>query len=124
MCRSQKSGFCGGQALRIFHILLVQRLPNNQPFILKLADRRMEYHSSDDDADTVSWLFSIDDRLRHAVRDVQEDVKPSWVELINDTDNRIGCGRPALGLGICLATNDRARSSLYYLRVYFAPSDH
>ncbi|KAG7441346.1 uncharacterized protein BT62DRAFT_937093 [Guyanagaster necrorhizus] len=35
-------------------VLLVQRLSDNQPFILKLADRRLGYRSSnDDDAETM-----------------------------------------------------------------------
>ncbi|KAK0455764.1 uncharacterized protein EV420DRAFT_1644542 [Desarmillaria tabescens] len=61
-------------------VLLVQRLPDNQPFILKLAD--------DDDVDTVPWTSSIDDHLRRTIHDIQAGVKPDWFELINDFDNR------------------------------------
>ncbi|KAK0421906.1 hypothetical protein EV421DRAFT_2066923 [Armillaria borealis] len=70
-------------------VLLVQRLPDKQPFILKLADRRLGYRSSnDDDVDTVPWLSYIDDHLRLAVRDIQIGVKPNWFEVIHDFENR------------------------------------
>ncbi|KAK0235500.1 hypothetical protein EDD85DRAFT_955050 [Armillaria nabsnona] len=70
-------------------VLLVQRLPDNQPLILKLADRRLGYRASNDDnVDMVPWLSSIDDHLRLAVRDIQRGVKPNWFELIHDFENR------------------------------------
>ncbi len=70
-------------------VLLVQRLPDNQPLILKLADHRLGYRASNDDnVDTVPWLSSIDDHLRLAVRDIQRGVKPNWFKLIHDFENR------------------------------------
>ncbi|PBK71146.1 hypothetical protein ARMSODRAFT_1002995 [Armillaria solidipes] len=74
-------------------VLLVQRFCDNQPLILKLADRRLGYRAgNDDDVDTVPWTSSIDDHLRRAVREIQAGVKTNWFELISDFENRPDTG--------------------------------
>ncbi|KAK0443594.1 hypothetical protein EV421DRAFT_526473 [Armillaria borealis] len=65
-------------------VLLVQRLSDNELVILKLADRRLGYRSNDIE---VPWTSSIEDRLRHAVRDIQAGSIPDWIELLRDDEN-------------------------------------
>ncbi|KAK0235448.1 hypothetical protein EDD85DRAFT_968404 [Armillaria nabsnona] len=65
-------------------VLLVQRLSDNVLVMLKLADRRLGYRSNDIE---VPWTSSIEDRLRHAVCDIQAGSIPDWIELLRDDEN-------------------------------------
>ncbi|PBK71148.1 hypothetical protein ARMSODRAFT_973622 [Armillaria solidipes] len=69
-------------------VLLVQRHPDNERVILKLADRRLRSRSNKDMLDTVPRTSSIEEHLRRAIRDIQAGVKPNWFELIHDFENR------------------------------------
>ncbi|PBK81788.1 hypothetical protein ARMGADRAFT_1091014 [Armillaria gallica] len=64
-------------------VLLVQRPSDTQPFILKLADRRLGYrHCWDVD---IPWTSTVEGHLRRAVRDVQLGKKGNWFEIVHDT---------------------------------------
>ncbi len=67
-------------------MLLVQRHSDNEKAILKLADRRLGYRSGK--GGPVPWLPSLEDSLRHAVRDIQKGSASNWFELIRDYENR------------------------------------
>ncbi|PBK71099.1 hypothetical protein ARMSODRAFT_63478 [Armillaria solidipes] len=67
-------------------VLLVQRHSDNEKAILKLADRRLGYRSGK--GGPVPWSPSLEDHLRHAVREFQEGVGHNWFELIRDDENR------------------------------------
>ncbi|KAK0443632.1 hypothetical protein EV421DRAFT_528438 [Armillaria borealis] len=67
-------------------VLLVQRHSDSEKVILKLADRRLGHRSGK--GGPVPWSPSLEDHLRHAVRDFQEGSAPNWFELIRDDENR------------------------------------
>ncbi len=69
-------------------VLLVQRHPDNEKVILKLADRRLGSRSNKGKLDTVPWTCSIEEHLRRAIRDIQAGAKPNWFELIHDFEDR------------------------------------
>ncbi len=64
-------------------VLLVQRPSDTQPFILKLADRRLGYRHCWDDV--IPWTSTVEGHLRRAVRDVQLGKKGNWFEIVHDT---------------------------------------
>ncbi|KAK0431068.1 hypothetical protein EV421DRAFT_2064960 [Armillaria borealis] len=64
-------------------VLLVRRPFDTQPFILKLADRRLGYrHCWDVD---IPWTSTVEGHLRRAVHDVQLGKKRNWFEIVHDT---------------------------------------
>ncbi|KAK0490007.1 hypothetical protein EDD18DRAFT_562232 [Armillaria luteobubalina] len=63
---------------------VVQRLSDNQKFILKLADRRLGHRGHEVE---IPWTSSLEDRLRHAVSDIQMGTIPDWIELLRDNEN-------------------------------------
>lgn len=66
-------------------VLLVRRLSDSQPFILKLADRRLGYRYNWDV--DIPWTSTVEAHLRHAVHDIQLGVTPNWFEIVQDTSH-------------------------------------
>ncbi|KAK0458940.1 uncharacterized protein EV420DRAFT_340818 [Desarmillaria tabescens] len=68
-------------------VLLSQRTSDNKQFILKLNDRRVGFRSSLNMDGEFPWTPDLEERLRAAVREIDNGTKTHWFESVKDRMN-------------------------------------